>query len=356
MRKLEISVITLHYIRNYGSLLQTYATQKKFEQYGHSVQIIDYWRPGVTKHYTSGNLIKKAIYLVWKFVEDIKRNRVAICFLNKYINLTRRYEDYDDLKNNPPKADVYITGSDQTWNSEYNGGILPAYYLDFGSKSVKRLGYAVSIGLDDFPENEKEHIRRYLLSYDYVTVREDSAKKILNSLGYINVEHILDPTLVLSHDDWKPLIAPRRIKQKYIIIYRLNYNEDMEEYAKYLSEKTNCKIIRMSYYLTHFLCQGKMIYSPSVEMFLSLIENAEYVITDSFHCTAFALNFNKEFFVFYPGKYNTRIQSILNLTGTSHRVVSDINQKIAPIDFGYVNNVLNNERQKVDRFIKNYCC
>ena len=97
----------------------------------------------------------------------------------------------------------------------------------------------------------------------------------------------------------------------------------MEAYAKELSEKTGCKIVRMSYYLNHFRCQGKMIYTPKVEEFLSLINYADYVITDSFHCTAFSLNFHKEFFIFYPGKYSTRLQSILELTGTTHRVMNE---------------------------------
>lgn len=360
---MKIEIVTLHYIYNYGSVLQTYATQKKFESLGHKVEIVDYVRPNCQsdvliknemKNKSLGNPIKKKVYCIVKKIENKKRHKVCKDFLDKYIHLTRHYKDYEDLKNDPPIADIYCTGSDQTWNSEYNGGLLPAYYLDFAPKGKKKIGYSVSIGMDSIPENEKEQLSEYINQYNYITVREDSAKGLINELGYNKVDRILDPTLVLNKEDWKSMIAPRMIKDKYIIIYRLNNNPQMEAYAKKLSEKTGCKIVRMSYYLNHYKDQGKMVYVPKAEEFLSLINYADYVITDSFHCTAFSLNFHKEFFIFYPGKYSTRLQSVLELTGTEHRVMNE-NDNVKPIDFDYVDKVLNKERQKVDDFLNEYC-
>lgn len=361
----KAAVITLHYIRNYGSVLQTYATQKKFEMMGFDTQVVDYVRPnadesvmlkdGLESKGFSGNLLKSAIYVIIKKIESIKRNRVCIDFLNRYVHFSRRYSDYDELKRDPPEADVYITGSDQTWNSEYNGGVLPAYYLGFAPEGKKRIGYSVSIGMDKIPEKEITETKHYIEKYNAISAREDSAKQIIMDLGYENVEHILDPTMVLSGDDWRPLVAPQMIKEKYIIIYRLNPNTEMEKFARYLSEKTECKIVRMSYYLTHFREQGKMIYTPTVEQFLSLVYYADYVITDSFHCTAFSLNFHKRFFVFYPGKYNTRIQNVLELTGTENRVVRELNYPIGEIDYDHVDKVLNEERAKATDFIRRNC-
>lgn len=361
----KASIITLHYIRNYGSVLQTYATQKKFELMGFETQVIDYMRPNAeesamikdgiaTKGFT-GNPIKKVLFTLVKRIESKKRNRVCIDFLNQHVKLTRKYADYDDLKKNPPESDIYVTGSDQTWNSEYNGGVLPAYYLDFAPEGKKRIGYSVSIGMDMIPKEEETETEQYIKKYDAISVREASAEKIIRSFGYQNVEHILDPTLVLNKKDWEPLIAPRMINDRYIIIYRLNTNPEMEAYAKRLAERTGCKIVRMSYYLNHYKEQGKMIYTPTVEQFLSLIKYADYVITDSFHCTAFSLNFNKTFFIFYPGKYNTRIQSVLELTGTTDRVVTSLNQEIGKIDFDHVEEVLNRERQNATDFIQRNC-
>ena len=363
MQKIEI--ITLHYIKNYGSVLQTYATQKKFELMGYECEVIDYIRPNAEekeelksglgrKNFGSNKLIKY-IYIMTKKLENKKKNKIFNEFLDKYINLSKHYSSYEELENNPPVGDIYCTGSDQTWNSEYNGGILPAYYLQFVPKGKKRIGYAGSIGMDSIPQNEVEVFKEYVRGYDAISVREDAAKKILNGFGITNVQHILDPTLILSKDEWKALIAPRFLSEKYILIYKLNDNELMEKYAEYLKKITGCRIIRMSYYLNHYKYNGKMVYTPKVECFLSLINNAEYILTDSFHCTAFSLNFEKEFFVFQPGKYNSRIQSILKLTKTEHRLVSTLEQKIKDIDYDNVREILNSEREKATDFIKKNC-
>lgn len=361
-QKKKISVITLHYIKNYGSVLQTYATQKKFELMGYETETVDYIRPnaeekallkdGLKSKNFGKNFVKKFAYVCLKKVENIRRNKIFKKFLKKYIHLSKHYHNYEELKNDPPQADIYCTGSDQTWNSEYNGGVLPAYYLDFAPEGKKRIGYSVSIGMSSIPEDEKKATQDYINKYEAISVRELSAKKLIHELGYTNVQHILDPTLVLNKSEWEPMVAPRQIKEKYIIIYRLNEDPLMEEYAKRLSEKTGCKIVRMSYYLTNFKNKGKMKFCPTVEEFLSLIYYADYVLTDSFHCTAFSLNFNKNLYAFYPGKYSTRLQSILQLTGTEHRVIKTIDDDPKDIDFEHVNEVLNSERKRVDEFIK----
>ncbi|WP_027621759.1 polysaccharide pyruvyl transferase family protein [Acetivibrio clariflavus] len=359
---MKISIITLHYIQHYGSLLQTYATQKAFEKAGMEAEIIDYIRPNATEEAITKdalqkkgfekNFIKKAAFLWAKKIENKKRREFSNDFISKYLHMTRRYKDYEDLKNNPPEADIYCTGSDQTWNSDYNGGILPAYFLEFAPAGKKRIGYAVSIGKDKLDPEEVEETARLVKKYDAISVREQSAKKIVEDLGFPEVQHILDPTLVLDKHDWEPLIAPRMVKEKYIIIYKLNDNPDLEAFAKKLSEKTGCKIVRMSYYLNHFKYQGKMIYSPSVEGFLSLINYAEYVITDSFHCLAFSLNFHKDFFVVYPKKYSTRLESLLTLTNTKDRVVKNGVCESKGIDYDYVDKVFGIERKKVFDFIE----
>lgn len=360
---MKIDIITLHYIRNYGSVLQTYATQAKFVSMGYEAEIIDYIRPNaedksmIEQGFEKKNLhgIKKLLYIGLKKFEFSKRNRVCINFLNKYCKFTRRYKDYNDLKSDPPAADMYCTGSDQTWNAEYNGGVLPAYFLDFVPEDKTKIGYAVSIGRSSISKEEELEILPYIKTYKAISVREDSAKQILQNMGYHNVEHILDPTLVLNKDDWKPMVEPRLINEKYVLIYRLNNCPRLEKFAQELSKKTGCKVVRMSYYVTHFASKGKMVFMPTVEQFLSLIYYADYVITDSFHCTAFSLNFNKEFFVFYPGKYSSRLQSVLALTGTVDRAERKDTDSLKPIDYRHVNEVLERERKKATAFIKMYC-
>ena len=361
---MKVDIITLHYIWHYGSLLQTYATCKVFEKLGYSAEIIDYVRPNADENKeiraaisTRGyrNPIKRYLFTFSKKIENKKRKKFSDDFFGKRINLTKRYNSYEELKANPPEADIYCTGSDQTWNSEYNGGFLPAYFLEFAPDGKKRIGYAVSIGMDKIPDNEFEKTRNAVMKYDAISVREDSAVKLIQNLGYTNVCQVLDPTLALNLDDWKPLIGKRIINEPYVLIYKLNPNDELEEFAAKLSKDKNCKLVRVSYYLNHFKNQGKMIYSPSVEGFLSLIYHAESVITDSFHCVAFSLNFNKDFYAFYPGKYSARIKSIMELTGTNHRVVGETEFSQSNIDFENVNRVLSFEREKSMEFLRLNC-
>lgn len=364
---MKVSIITLHYINHYGSLLQTYATGKAFEKMNCDVEFVNYERPNskesiqikeaIKKKGYSNNFVKGFIFYFIKKIENIFRKNFSTKFLNKYVNFTHYYENYDKLSENPPIADVYVTGSDQTWNSDYNGGVLPAYYLRYAPKGKKRIGYAVSIGMPEFHDDEKDIIKQYASEYDAISVRENSAKKLLEGIGIDNVQQIIDPTLVLNLEDWKKIINPQRtIKEKYIIIYKLNNIPEIEEFAKKLSEETGAKIVRMSYYLNHFKYQGKMVFSPSVEEFLSLIYYADYVLTDSFHGLAFSLNFKKQFYVFYPGKYSTRLQSLLELTGTENRLIkNDLNYTKENIDYNEVDKILDIERNKAYKYIADCC-
>lgn len=362
---MKVDIVTLHYINHYGSLLQTYATCKLFEKLGYIAEIVDYVRPNAderiqleealkVKGYKKTS-VKGIIFIVSKIIENKSRKRFSNRFIKKYIPMTRRYKDYEDLVKNPPKADIYVTGSDQTWNSDYNGGVLPAYYLDFAPEGSKKIGYSVSIGMSEFHADEIEQIKKYIMQYAAISVREASAKRMIENLGYNKVTHILDPTLVLNKNDWKSLVAKRLVKEKYIVIYKLNHNPELENFSIALAKEKGYKLVRMSYYLNHFREKGKMFYSPEVEEFLSLIYYAEHVITDSFHCVAFSLNFNKDFFAFYPDKYSTRIKSILELTGTTHRAVGTPDFSSKSIDYGYVNETLERERDKAGCFVRDNC-
>ncbi len=363
---MKIAIITLHYINHYGSLLQTYATCYVFKKHGLKPEIIDYVRPNANEDQQIEDAlsvrgirkksIKGFVYSTIKKIENAKRKKFSEEFIKRYITITRRYKDYDDLCADPPIADIYCTGSDQTWNSIYNGGLLPAYYLQFAPRGKKRIGYAVSIGMNRIPDEEKAQMQEYINDYAAISVREDSGVELIRGLGYKNVFQIIDPTLAMDKSEWSSLIGDRLIKEKYIIIYKLNSIPEIEEFAKILAAKTGYKIVRMSYYLNHYKYQGKMIYSPSVEQFLSLINYAEYVITDSFHCLAFSLNFQKEFYAFYPDEYSSRLQSIMELTGTLSRRVNDVNHyDQSPIDYDHVGDVLAKERNKVTDFIRKYC-
>ena len=362
---MKISIITLHNIKNYGSALQTYATQCKFEQYGMDVEIVDFNRKGTSDDELLEALVKRSkfgknfftriLYREFQRPNVKKGCSVFNEFLKKYINLTpNKYHTLAELRANIPSADIYCTGSDQVWNSGWNEGILEEFFLEYAPKGSRCITYASSIGKDKLDDWELNRTKELLRKYNAISVREASAVKILSDMSIKSVQ-VIDPTLILDTNQWEKIIDKPVIKEKYILVYQLYRNKQFDKYANAVAKKMGYKLVRISYKYDQLLKKGKFIWMPKVTEFLSLFYNAEFVITDSFHGTAFSINFNKKFISIYPYKYSGRISSILKLTGLEERHLSDykdfeiINKEI---DYKRVNEILSNERKKTDQFLK----
>ena len=223
------------------------------------------------------------------------------------------------------------------------------YYLAFAPESARKISYAASFGKSKLESDEVNETRRLLKRYDSISLRELSGVEIVDKLGIENSTNVLDPTLLLSGEDWRKISSRKFTKDRYILIYNLNRNPRIDAYAKELSIKTGLEVRYLSYQLHEFYKNGKMFCNPPVEDFLALIDGADYVITDSFHATAFSLNFNKEFVIVYPGKYSTRLQSILEILGLTNRVAKnerDLSIVESKIDYNRVNEILAAERKR----------
>ena len=365
---MKVDVITLHNVKNYGSALQTYATQKTLENLGCEVEIINYYRKDlieeklVENRINGSNIFSKNV--ITRFVGKLflkpsveKQCKKFKDFFDGNINLTKqKYYSNEELKENLPIADVYCTGSDQVWNSDWNRGIEKAFFLDFVPQDKKKIAYAASFGKDKLNENEIDITREMLSKYKYISVREKSAKEIIENLGINNVEHVLDPTLLLTKTEWENLKVDIKHKMKYILVYQLNTkNPEFDKYVMKLSKYKKMPIIRVSNVSYQRLKYGKFVNCPGVKEFISYFLNAEYVVTDSFHATAYAINFNKKFLSIFPKKFSTRLQSILDLTQLQERRVTDFNDFSLidkEIDFDKVNKIIDKEREKSIKYLK----
>lgn len=359
MKKVEI--ITLHRVPNYGSFLQALATQKKINEFGYETEIIDYIPKRMTKkgmldaiknkkNIFRKSLIARTIARIIIYPSYIMRFRTFTKAIEKYLNVTDNiYKSEAQLEKNVPIADIYITGSDQTWNSEWNGGIDYPLFLKFVDNSKKKIAYASSFGKSKLENWEKNETKDLLNNYNNISLREQTGVDICENLGINNTVSVLDPTLLLNGEEWIKISTNKHKKEQYIFIYNLNRNKKIDKYAENLSKKTGLKIKYLAYQLHEFYKKGKMYCNPSIEEFLDLINNAKYIISDSFHATAFSLNFNKEFIIVYPGKYSTRLQNILKLLNLENRVARDAYDLSVidnEIDYNKVNEIINNERQK----------
>ena len=337
MKNRKVGIITLHRVVNYGSVLQTYALQEKIKELGYEPETIDYYPERLTKLgmlkriKNKGEKYKKNFFIrniarIIIFPSYIIRFKTFFSFLDKYINMSKKtYKDEDSINKEKFDYDIYCTGSDQVWNSGWNEKIDHPYFLTFAPDNKRKIAYAASFGKKELNNDEIEETRNMLKRYNAISVREKSGVNIVNSLGIDNVTNVVDPTLLLSGNEWRKISSDKYKGKKYILVYNLNRNKKIDNYAKKLSEKTGLKIVYLSYQLEEFYKKGKMVCNPNVEDFISLIDNASYVISDSFHATAFSLNLNTQFIIVYPGKYSTRLQSILELLNLENRVAKDEN-------------------------------
>lgn len=354
---MKVDVITLHAVQNYGSVLQALATQELLRSHGCEVTIINYVRENVRwenlSHTWCGNNPIKAMVM---FPTISRWKKVFGGFCKEYLNLTKEiYTTEEDFEKYPLDADAYCTGSDQVWNSKWNEGIITPLYLGFVPEDKFKFAFSASFGQSSLEQEEVEATRKYIQQYKYISVRESSAKDILEKqYNYPVATHVVDPTLAMTPEFWRNYATPRKIKEDYILIYNLNRSKEFDQYAVELSKKTGLKLVRFCTRYDQFYRPGKSMLVPEVFDFISLIDNAKYVLTDSFHATAFSMNLNTEPICVFPKEFGGRLGSFLELTDSMQRKVKDYNDFDVVnrnVDFEKVNKILEGERDKVNSFI-----
>ena len=361
---MNVKVITRHGISNYGSVLQSIATIAVLEKLGVDCEIIDYQRPderGLAGVLTQLNgksgfdsLLKKLAYIAVRYpIESYAQVRFDR-MRKKYLRMTPRCSSYEDLKS--LTADAFMTGSDQVWGPVMNGRFDSAYFLQFVGESSRKIAYAASFGKTKFSEETIDAYKSLLASYDKIAVRENSAVALLQEWGLTNcIGQVLDPTLLLNKQEWKGLLVTDEDQQKYstrkyILVYQIHNDPKLSDYAKKLAAHTGYELLRVNPLFHQRVRGGNFICCPDLGEFLSLIDNAQCIVTDSFHGTCFSINFGKQFIEILPNNATgTRNLSILELMGLSDRILRDTNDfSLADdlIDYEKVEETLTREREK----------
>lgn len=353
---MKVKVITRHGPSNYGSLLQALATTKAVESLGHECQIIDYRRSDEcglnairaaldAKENWKNNPVKRALYIGLRWPEEGFAEHRFDSFRERYLNMTPRVDSLEDIAT--MKADVWMTGSDQVWGPT---GVDPydrAYFLQFPAEG-RRVAYAASFGRTKFSPAVTDEYRRMLSGYDRISVREDSAADIIEKMDLPRPEQVLDPTFLLTEKQWETYIDPEPIGKRYILVYQIHNNPALDAYAGMLQKRLGLPLLRVTPFLHQINRSGRIQLLPSPGRFLRLIKDASLMVTDSFHGTAFALNFNTDFVEILPNNgTGTRNHSILRFTGLTDRVITDHADFETPtrkIDFAPVNRIINDAR------------
>lgn len=362
----KVGIITFSWAHNYGALLQTYALQKKISE-NNEVKIINFKKKEYINQYKliphiSGSFSKKikgSLKSILFFNKNLKRYLKFSKFINNNICFTELYNTEDELKENPPKYDVYITGSDQVWNPRIVGELSDAYTLNFGDETIKRISYAASVGNSLQILQNIESFTRKLSILDYISVREEDAKNELSKIINKNIQVVLDPTLLLTKEEWEDNIYNnKKVKEKYILAYVVEEDAEYNKIVNELSIKTGLKVIHFEKRNNKYNNVLKNAYTEGPLEFVNYIKNAEYVVATSFHATIFSVIFNKKFFIIPHKKTGARVTNILNKLGISGRTFYNLDE-FNKIDYDFetdwdsVNKKLEEERKKSIDWLEN---
>lgn len=331
---MKIGIITIHVSPNYGATLQAYALYKFLVSQGFDCELIDLHRSEFEDYIPSKRFVRcrpRKVSLYEKFKNVIKKmigyktrvvntkNKYSVEAAPKFkafnsaIKLSKTYRGIDQLYDDPPVYDVYITGSDQVWNPSQYYCIEP-YFLTFVPVSARRISYAASIGISYIRENEKALFAKWLSRYDAISVREKQAKTILSAITNKEITQVSDPTFLLDREYWKS-VAVYPSSKDYILIFTLEFNQRMVNYGKRLSQECGKKLFVLAQVQDKNVADG---YVPIVDAgpkeWLGYIANASLVLTDSFHCTVFSIIMGTE--NFYSIIENDRGSRITDLLAT----------------------------------------
>lgn len=326
---MKVGVITFHSANNYGAVLQTWALQKVLKDLNTTTGVINYhpdiidglYDPMKLKRGFSRNLQRCKLYL---------RNRKSLIRYNKFqsflktrINLIGDYKTYKELVDAKLNLDAYIVGSDQVWNPTHIGGYNPAYYLEFAEPSSRRISYAASLGTDYILPKYKDAMEKSLKSFTSISVRERSIQNTISELVDRPVELVLDPTLLLNKEDYDEIKVSSKYKEPYILVYSIEKNPKLMEFANKISVSLGLPILQRRP-MSGLINQIEPFYTSDAGEFLGYIEEAEYVITNSFHGTVFSILYEKPFVSMLHTDTGSRTEDLLTDLGLSSHILYDI--------------------------------
>lgn len=327
---MKVGVVTFHNAHNYGASLQAWALQRVLKNLGTEPGIIHYHPESIDRLYVppkQNTFKKKARYILKKKYRNRVKDQVYKYHkYNKFIrdnfNLIGDFTDYEELKKANLNLDAYITGSDQVWNSDHTNGFDPAYMLDFAEEGKLKISYAASVGREYILPQYRDQFKESLKTYTSISVREPSAKPAITALTDKPVNVVLDPTLLLDRKDYEELKVPGKIKERYILVYMMEANKDLIRFANKLSVATGIPIIQRKP-LGIFRNELASYYTDEAGEFLGEIENAEYVLTNSFHATVFSLIYEKPFISMLHTSTGSRTSDLLKTVGLESHILYD---------------------------------
>lgn len=364
---MKIGILTLPLHFNYGGILQAYALQTILERMGHEVEIIDYpfgspknswirwiriWLRRLLRV-----LSGKKIYIFYEWKE--KSLLPVMCqytrkFINVYIKKSEYYSELVSIPEN--KYDAIVVGSDQIWRRCFSKDIKTAFLYFTRNWKIKRISYAASFGTDEWEYNdiETKECKEAVSLFDAVSVRERSAIGICKKYLNIKAEQVLDPTMLLTKEDYIALIEKSNVpkSQGTLFCYILDTTPEKNTVIADIAKCRNLVPFKVNAIEGNHRCPIEQRIAKPVEQWLRGFMDAEMIVTDSFHACVFSIIFNKPFIVIANRDRGlARFQSLLDVFGLADRINSV--KAYIPIDYDKVNLLLQKERTRSLKYLEN---
>ncbi len=351
---MKLYILTFHFPSNYGAYLQSFALSKK------TGSIIINYSPGY--EYAVGYKGKKLLPVFWRLLaafRSFKRLCIHPALCKKFPERlllpqtasfhTHRFVHKQHFEN----CSAFIAGSDQIWNPRFVSQQEQIYFLGFGPENAKRISYSASLGMKEWPKPFEQKVLPMLKRFDAISVREESAVSYLTSLGLKNVVCVCDPTILHKGDFYRKEFPYENVEEEFSFVYRIR--ETIPDAVQNILLPQNREI---------WLSKPWQWRLPSVTQWLQNIDNAKFVVTDSFHCAVFSILFHKPFLVIpnrSTGKgMNERFATLLGKTGLEYRALTceesseEVLQKLnAPVDWEKVDAILEDWRTYSANWLRN---
>lgn len=359
MQTIDTTTLTFHRTTNFGAVFQTYALQKALESIGIISEVLDYRnptienrykKPGLKYYFNLKNLLK--ILLKNSFVRDNRANFND--FASRFIRISKKKYVPSDISLSNEAYKYFIVGSDQVWNPDCMGKD-PNYLLHFVNNGIRN-AYAASFGFSSLDDSLKDWFMEDLSKFSHISLREYTGNTVLRSILNKNAPIVLDPTLLLSKE-WINIAEsiPRLISEDYVVVYVMKETNSLFKKAKEYAAVNNLKIVYINDRLLPRIGMKNKYYTHPIE-WLNLLFYSKCVFTNSFHGTAFSINFNKLFWTELlpqPSKTNSRIIDFMSLLGLKDRILhenTNFNQN--KIEYQRVNNTIKQLRTSSMLFLK----
>ena len=389
MTKKKIGIAAVTYKENFGSALQTYATQYTLEKLGYDARIFEI--KGVHREIH----IKKLLYYAGRMLDPVElkylianlksrsrksasaatdhyahdmqiRKQVYADFNKRWNKMLPLVKGWKGLTKQASEMDAVVVGSDQLWRPS---NIVGCYFtLEFVPDNVKKIAFSTSFGVPELPTALHKHAKRFLSRIEYISVRENSGADIVKKESGREAVVVCDPTMMMTAEEWMLIQDEKPIAEgRYILMYLMGDNPEQRKFVKKLSKRTGCRIIGLLHGATYISYDEEVVdekpYNVGPSEFINLIRNAQYVCTDSFHCCVFSILNSTKFFAFrrWPdgSKFsaNDRLYTLLDFVGLSRRMltgIEDVDACVADeIDFCDVLNRVEEKRKMSMEYLKN---